>query len=104
MMNEYIIDEDIANKICIVLVNYGENRLANKLCSRLAPSSAPLAKENLTVGMIYAFEAGQEDSKIDAATIRNQTLDAYAKWDNTRWTTQRVKEYKESLRTTEAQK
>lgn len=31
---EYIIDEDIANKVCFALVTCGENRLANKLCSR----------------------------------------------------------------------
>lgn len=40
MTNEYIIDEDIANKICTVLVNCGENRLANKLCSRPAHASS----------------------------------------------------------------
>ena len=37
----------------------------------------------------------------DAATRkaeREKVLDAYAAWDNTHWTTQRVKEYAESLR------
>lgn len=36
---QYTITEDIANKVCAVLVNAGENRLANKLCSRHAPAA-----------------------------------------------------------------
>ena len=32
-MNQYIIDEHLVNKICKILVDNGENNLANKLCS-----------------------------------------------------------------------
>lgn len=39
MTTEYIISEELANKVCAILVNYGENSFANKLCSRPAPSS-----------------------------------------------------------------
>lgn len=38
MTTEYIISEELATKVCAILINYGENRVANKLCSRPAPS------------------------------------------------------------------
>ena len=39
MTTEFIISEEFATKVCAILVNHGENRIANKLCSRPAPAA-----------------------------------------------------------------
>lgn len=53
MTTEYIISEELANKVCAILINYGENRVANKLCSRPA---TPAPKFNSTDLILLAHD------------------------------------------------
>ena len=46
---------------------------------------------------VYQAQSADHDAKV-AKAERERVLDDYCKWDNSHWTTQRVSEYKESLR------
>lgn len=86
MTSEYIINGDIANKICVVLVNIGENRLANKLCSRPHTSSKePPEKEVLDllkkkvawgkeIDRNHLFDYHNIEKMIEEAELRIESL------------------------------
>lgn len=57
MTTEYIISEELANKVCAILVNYGENSFANKLCSRPA-STAPTPNQHVCPHLEYRNDVG----------------------------------------------